>query len=94
MKKLNIWLAVGLVGIIAGLLLTDLSMTIKMSREINELKTKLPSRRSLPCESVPLGWAVENYDCANSLLWAMNVTNVKYLPPANTSERFANPSGR
>ena len=35
--------------------------------------------RSLPCESVPLDWAVANYECANSLLRAMNVTNLKFI---------------
>ncbi|MCK4999101.1 MAG: hypothetical protein KAS23_06190, partial [Anaerohalosphaera sp.] len=39
----------------------------------------------LPCESLPLSWAVNNPDCANSLLFAMNVTNVKFQPKNSTN---------
>ena len=42
-------------------------------------------QKSLPCESVPIAWAVDNYDCANSLLLAMNVTNVKFRPKNSTN---------
>jgi hypothetical protein len=77
------WLAICSVGVITGLLLTDLAMTMKLSREIQDLRPEPQPRRSLPCESVPLHWAVNNYDCTNSLLWAMNVTNVKFLPPSS-----------
>ena len=42
-------------------------------------------QKSLPCESVPLDWAVNSPDCANSLLLAMNVTNVKFQPKNSTN---------
>ena len=43
------------------------------------------AKKSLPCESVPIAWAVDNYDCANSLLLAMNVTNVKFRAKNSTN---------
>ena len=42
-------------------------------------------QKSLPCESVPIGWAVTHSGCANSLLLAMNVTNVKFHPKNSTN---------
>ena len=42
-------------------------------------------QKSLPCESVPLDWAVNYPDCANGLLLAMNVTNVKFQPKNSTN---------
>ena len=41
--------------------------------------------KALPCESVPISWAVTHNDCANSLLLAMNVTNVKFQPKNSTN---------
>lgn len=62
-----------------------MSFQIKSNLEqIQELVAK--PKKSLPCESVPISWAVTNYDCANSLLFAMNVTNVKFNPPGTTNK--------
>ena len=44
------------------------------------------AKKPLPCESVPISWAVTHYDCANSLLLSMNVTNVKFKPPRTADQ--------
>jgi hypothetical protein len=41
--------------------------------------------KSLPCESMPIKFALEHPDCANKLLEAMNVTTVKVLPRNSTN---------
>ena len=61
------------------LLAVNLIMTsVLLSKPVGQYTTR---PKSLPCESVPISWAVNNYQCANSLLRAMNVTNVKFNPP-------------
>ena len=50
------------------------------------------AKKLLPCESVPISWAVTHYDCANSLLLAMNVTNVKFNPPGTVNALLRNRS--
>jgi len=41
--------------------------------------------KSLPCESMPIKFALDHPDCANKLLEAMNVTNVKILHQNSTN---------
>lgn len=67
------------------LLVANLYMSYQVRSELNQLQGTTNSKKSLPCESVPLSWAVANYDCANSLLNAMNVTNVRFDPPGRGS---------
>jgi hypothetical protein len=70
--------------IVILLLLTNLVITsVLLVRPVNPCPTK---SRTLPCESVPISWAVNNYQCANSLLRAMNVTNVKFNPPGTANQ--------
>lgn len=71
--------------VIVVFLTTNLVMTsISLSRPM--VQTQCPVRqKTLPCESVPLDWAVNNPDCANRLFLAMNVTNVKFQAKNSTS---------
>ena len=71
---------------VIALLLTNLIITVRMADEIEELRPAIQRRRSLPCESMPIKFALDNPDCANRLLEAMNVTNVKILPRGSLSD--------
>ena len=66
-------------------LAANLYMSFQLQSKLNQLQITVRPKKSLPCESVPLNWAVVNYDCANSLLVAMNVTNVRFDPPGRGS---------
>ena len=71
------------------LLAANLYMSFQMQSQLNDMQLAVTPKKSLPCESIPLGWAVTHHDCANSLLWAMNVTNVKFdLPGANDLAQY------
>ena len=72
--------------ITAGILLVVnvILTSMLLSRLAVECQRPVKSK-PLPCESVPISWAVTHYDCANSLLLAMNVTNVKFQPKNSTN---------
>jgi len=78
MKKTQIVVYVVVILLLTANLYISFQMQTKLDH-IEELTAK--HKKSLPCESVPISWAVTHYDCANSLLLAMNVTNVKFEPP-------------
>ena len=86
MKELKI--AVCLVVIL--LLAANLYMSFQLQSKVNQLQVANTPKKSLPCESVPISWAVKNYECANSLLLAMNVTKVKFEPPGTVNELLYN----
>ena len=73
--------------IVVLLLAANLYMSIHMQNRMDQIQTDVHPQKSLPCESVPLSWAVTNYGCANSLLAAMNVSNVKFKLPGNRYNR-------
>ena len=71
---------------IAGLLLVvNVFLTsLVLSRPVEQVKCPVKSK-SLPCEAMPIKFALDNPGCANKLLEAMNVTNVKILPRNSTN---------
>jgi hypothetical protein len=73
-----LWITAGFL-LIVNVILTSL-LLMKPTVEC-----QCSAKKSLPCESVPVRWAVDNYDCANSLLLSMNVTNVKFSPKNSTN---------
>jgi hypothetical protein len=79
-KKYMLLLMIAGVLLVVNVFLTSLLLT----RPVIECQSPVKSK-SIPCESVPLKWAVNNVDCANSLLRAMNVTNVNFLPKNSTN---------
>ena len=84
MKRKSIKGNIALLIIVIILLTANLVITlIVLLRPTPQIQCPT-MKKSLPCESVPLNWAVDNYECANTLLRAMNVTNVKFLPPGTT----------
>ncbi len=84
-KKYMLLLMVAGVLLVVNVILTSLLL----SRPMIECQSPVKSK-SIPCESVPLNWAVNNVDCTNSLLRAMNVTNVNFLPRGTTESRREN----
>lgn len=80
MKKLY-----GVLLITAGLLLIINVFLTSLLVTRPAIECQRSSKKSLPCESVPINWAVTHYDCANSLLLAMNVTNVKFRAKNSTN---------
>ena len=74
-----------LLVVIAVLLTANLVITsIILSRSTGKVLCPAKSK-SLPCEAMPIKFALDNPDCANKLLRAMNVTNVKVLPRNSTN---------
>ena len=71
--------------IVILLLAANFYMSFQIFDKLGEIKKAAVPKKSLPCESVPISWAVKNYECANSLLLAMNVTNVKFNPPGTSN---------
>ena len=84
-KKYMLLLMVAGVLLVVNVILTSLLL----SRPMIECQSPVKSK-SIPCESVPLNWSVNNVDCTNSLLRAMNVTNVNFLPRGTTESRREN----
>lgn len=79
---------------VAGVLLIVNMILISMLLAKPAIECQCPVKsKTLPCESVPLNWAVNHADCANSLLLAMNVTNVKFNPPGTSYQLRNNQSG-
>ena len=75
-----------IVLIAVGLLLTVNVILTSMLFAKPAIECQWPAKpKALPCESVPIAWAVTHNDCANSLLLAMNVTNVKFQPKNSTN---------
>ncbi len=62
--------------IVILLLAANLYMGFRIRNELAQIQKS----------AVPLNWAVVNYDCANSILRAMNVTNVKFEPPGTANQ--------
>ena len=81
MEKIKIYFFVVAVVVITAALILDIGLQLKAIGILERGQAQCQPHKSLPCESVPLRWAVDNYGCANSLLFAMNVTNVKFNPP-------------
>ena len=87
MKKIKIVAFVVVILFLAANLYMSFQLQSKLEH-IQQIVAK--PKKSLPCESVPISWAVTHYECANSLLWAMNVTNVKFNPPGTTNDLVYN----
>ena len=73
-----------------GLLLADVFVTMKLSQEIEQTQLCAERRRALPCEAIPTQFAMNEPECANKLLRAMNVTNVRFLPPGRIGDHRLN----
>ena len=79
MRKKPVWRVVLLVCIL-GLILANLLMAMRLTSKIDQVQSCPQKRKSLPCEAIPIKFAMEEPQCANKLLRAMNITNVNFLP--------------
>ena len=81
--KKPIWRVVLLVCIL-GLVLANVLTAIRLTSKIDNVQP-CPQKRRLPCEAIPIKFAIDEPNCANKLLGAMNITNVQFLLPDNGS---------
>ena len=86
MKRRKLFWRIVLLVCILGLVLADLLMVISLASKIDTIQP-CPQKRMLPCEAIPIMFAMENPQCANKLLRAMNVTNVNFLSAETLTSR-------
>ena len=85
MKNRDIRLVIVLLVLILIGTVTDIIITINT-------KSPTSARPSLPCSAIPTHYVAEYPECANNLLRAMNVTNVRILSPGSLSDLVDNRS--
>ncbi len=78
-RKKPVWRVVLLVCVL-GLVLINLLITMRFASKIDQVQSCSQKRKSLPCEAIPIKFAIEEPQCANRLLRAMNITNVNFSP--------------
>ena len=71
------WFVLLLVLILIGIMI-DIGITFKT-------KPSAPARPLLPCQAIPIRYVMEYPECADKLLQAMNVTNVRIRPVETSS---------
>ena len=67
---------------IMGLLITNVLVTLRLSVDLREHQLHSQRSQSLPCSAIPTQFVIKEPLCADQLLRAMNVTNVRILPSA------------
>jgi len=78
-KRKTTWQMI-LVICVVGLLVTNVLVITKLVLGLERLKSYQHRRESLPCQAVPTQFVMDEPECADKLLRAMNVTNVRILP--------------
>ena len=76
-EKQTLWMMVLLVLVLIGVA-ADILLTLRTQPASR-------ARPSLPCAAIPTRYILQYPDCADRLLRAMNVTNVRILPRSNLS---------
>lgn len=61
-------------------LVLNLTLNLQLAAQTDELRELMETRRSLPCEAIPIRFVLDDPVCADKLLRAMNVSNVRVLP--------------
>ena len=64
----------------------NLALTVRMLARLAAAPSDA-ERDTLPCAAIPTRFVMEDPECADKLLRAMNVTNVRIMPRGNTSAR-------
>ena len=85
-KRQNLWWTRLGIILILMILIVDLVFTIRLSAEVKSTISDIQTDKSLPCAAVPTKYIYEEPECADKLLKAMNVTNVRVL----TREKWTN----
>ncbi len=83
-------LVVILLVLITTLLVANLVVTGFLLKQSKAFSTG--ARRSLPCEAVPVRFVLDEPECADKLLRAMNVTRVRVLPRLQAIHDVSNTS--
>jgi hypothetical protein len=72
-----------LLGILQALIfcgvVADLILSLMLWAQVDRLQDTPTARRSLPCEAIPVRFVLDDPLCADKLLKAMNVTNVRVV---------------
>lgn len=90
MQRSRNWSLVLLICILA-IVIPNGVITLKLAADMDKVQSAQPQRaRGLPCEAIPIRFALDEPDCANKLLRAMNVTNVNFLPRQSTESMSKN----
>ena len=74
------WLAI-MTACVLVLLTVDVFMTTTLFLSTKKSTPTLHARDPLPCGAIPIGFVMEEPECADKLLRSMNVTNVRILSP-------------
>lgn len=74
------WVLVALGLLLLLITALNLVLILRLSMALPEVCPPVSERRSLPCEAIPVKFVLENPECADKLLRAMNVSNVRILP--------------
>jgi len=61
------------------LLVTNILLTMKFTQSLERLKSCQNPQESLPCQAVPVSFVMDEPECTDKLLRAMNVSNVHIL---------------
>ena len=80
-KKDWIWIAWFAIhsSILIGVVV-DVAINLQLAETIAIMRDGVCAKASLPCASIPTRFVLEQPECAQKLLEAMNVTNVRVLP--------------
>ena len=82
-RTLNKCVFMLLVFVLAIGMLLNVYLTLRLSTQIGSITLQLHARPSLPCAAIPTRFVMDEPVCAQKLIEAMNVTNVRVL--ANVS---------
>ena len=74
-NRKNTWNAALLLLILLGLV-ANIIMTTKLSGKVDTVALCI-KKKSLPCAAIPIRYVMDEPQCADKLLLAMNVTNVR-----------------
>ena len=74
------WIMLGIVQvlILVGVVI-DIGLTLRLSARLDTRQTQLEACPSLPCAAIPTQLVLEDPACAEKLVRAMNVTNVRVV---------------
>lgn len=65
--------------VILSVLILNVFYTIRLSTELKIKIAEVQRDKSLPCAAIPTRYILQEPECANKLLRAMNVTNVRVV---------------
>jgi len=72
------WIVLGILQVLILIgLVTDLALTWRLATSVDEPAERYRAANALPCPAVPTRLILENPACAQALLEAMNVSNVR-----------------